>query len=73
MFAGVYLHPFYKKNIQTEQNQNGIQSVTLYRFKCLLVFIYILFTKKIYKLNKIRMEYSQLHCIGGHDASNIDT
>ena len=32
MFAGVYLHLIYKKNIQTEQNQNGIQSVTLYRW-----------------------------------------
>ena len=32
MFAGVYLHLIYKKNIQTVQNQNGIQSVTLYQW-----------------------------------------
>ena len=29
-----------------------------------------LYLQNIHKLNKIRMVYSQLHCIGGHDASN---
>ena len=43
------------------------------KFKCLLQCLFKSYLQKIYKLNKIRMEYSQLHCIGGHDASNIDT